>query len=179
MVSKHVVLARRASTVSTGNVNYAGLIELAKSSPVADYIVIDLPDREAWLTSRLSFAFSPTSPAIVEMEMRQDHARDQAGQFHHRLARRAGGEIKVVLVKGLDHREAGHPREHLARFGRGQNSLAIALGYLATQKGYKTRFFSAADLVLTLEAAQSQGRYRECAEDSRPDTDGRSRRNSP
>ena len=32
---------------------------------------------------------------------------------------------------------------------------------LATQKGYKTRFFSAADLVLMLEAAQRQGRYRE------------------
>jgi DNA replication protein DnaC len=39
--------------------------------------------------------------------------------------------------------------------------LAIALGYLATQKGYKTRFFSAADLVLMLEAAQRQGRYRQ------------------
>jgi DNA replication protein DnaC len=37
--------------------------------------------------------------------------------------------------------------------------LTIALGYLATQKGYKTRFFRAADLML--EAAQRQGRYRE------------------
>lgn len=43
----------------------------------------------------------------------------------------------------------------------GKPHLAIALGYLATQKGYKTRFFSAADLVLMLEAAQRQGRYRE------------------
>ena len=43
----------------------------------------------------------------------------------------------------------------------GKTHLAIALGYLATQKGYKTRFFSAADLVLMLEAAQRQGRYRE------------------
>jgi DNA replication protein DnaC len=38
--------------------------------------------------------------------------------------------------------------------------LAIALGYLANHKGYKPRFFSAADLVLMLEAAQRQGRYR-------------------
>jgi DNA replication protein DnaC len=45
--------------------------------------------------------------------------------------------------------------------GVGKTHLAIALGYLATQKGYKTRFFSAADLVLLLEAAQRQGRYRE------------------
>jgi hypothetical protein len=35
--------------------------------------------------------------------------------------------------------------------GVGKTHLAIALGYLATQKGYKTRFFSAADLVLMLE----------------------------
>jgi DNA replication protein DnaC len=40
----------------------------------------------------------------------------------------------------------------------GKTHLAIALGYRATQKGYKTRFFSAADLVLMLEAAQRQGR---------------------
>lgn len=45
--------------------------------------------------------------------------------------------------------------------GVGKTHLAIALGYLATQKGYKTRFFSAIDLVLMLEAAQRQGRYRE------------------
>jgi len=45
--------------------------------------------------------------------------------------------------------------------GVGKTHLAIALGYLATQKGYKTRFFSAADLVLMLEAAQRQGRYRQ------------------
>jgi len=45
--------------------------------------------------------------------------------------------------------------------GVGKTHLAIALGYLATQRGYKTRFFSAADLVLMLEAAQRQGRYRE------------------
>ena len=46
-------------------------------------------------------------------------------------------------------------------WGVGKTHLAIALGYLATQKGYKTRFFSAADLVLMLEAAQRQGRYRQ------------------
>jgi hypothetical protein len=41
----------------------------------------------------------------------------------------------------------------------GKTHLAIALGYLATQKGYKTRFFSTADLML--EAAQRKGRYRQ------------------
>jgi DNA replication protein DnaC len=41
----------------------------------------------------------------------------------------------------------------------GKTHLAIALGYLATHKGYKTRFFSAADLVLMLEAAQRHGSH--------------------
>jgi DNA replication protein DnaC len=41
--------------------------------------------------------------------------------------------------------------------GVGKTHLAIALGYLATQKGYKTRFFSAADLaaVSTLSPAKA------------------------
>lgn len=43
--------------------------------------------------------------------------------------------------------------------GVGKAYLAIALGYLATQREYKTRFFRAADLML--EAARRQGRYRE------------------
>jgi IstB-like ATP binding protein len=45
--------------------------------------------------------------------------------------------------------------------GVGKTHIAIALGYLATQKGYRTRFLTTADLVLMLEAAQRQGRYRE------------------
>jgi DNA replication protein DnaC len=39
--------------------------------------------------------------------------------------------------------------------------LAIALGYLATQHGHKVRFTTAADLVMTLETAQRQGRWKE------------------
>ena len=45
--------------------------------------------------------------------------------------------------------------------GVGKTHLAIALGYLATQKGLKVRFTTAADLVLTLETAQRQGRFKE------------------
>jgi DNA replication protein DnaC len=45
--------------------------------------------------------------------------------------------------------------------GVGKTHLAIALGYLATQRGIKTRFVGAADLVLQLETAQRQGRWRE------------------
>ena len=45
--------------------------------------------------------------------------------------------------------------------GVGKTHLAIALGYLATKKGLKVRFTTAADLVLTLETAQRQGRWKE------------------
>jgi DNA replication protein DnaC len=45
--------------------------------------------------------------------------------------------------------------------GIGKTHLAIALGYLATQRGWKARFITAADLVLMLEAAQRQGRWKE------------------
>ncbi|MBF0307427.1 MAG: AAA family ATPase [Alphaproteobacteria bacterium] len=45
--------------------------------------------------------------------------------------------------------------------GVGKTHLAIAMGYLATQRGIKTRFITAADLVLQLETAQRQGRLKE------------------
>jgi len=45
--------------------------------------------------------------------------------------------------------------------GVGKTHLAIALGYKATQAGIKTRFISAADLMLQLASAQRQGRLKE------------------
>jgi DNA replication protein DnaC len=45
--------------------------------------------------------------------------------------------------------------------GVGKTHLAIALGYLATQRGHKVRFTTAADLVLALEVARRQERLRE------------------
>lgn len=45
--------------------------------------------------------------------------------------------------------------------GVGKTHLAIALGYLATQRGVKARFTTAADLVLALEAAERQNRAKE------------------
>lgn len=45
--------------------------------------------------------------------------------------------------------------------GTGKTHLAIALGYLAATRGMKTRFVTAADLVLQLETAQRQGRVKE------------------
>ena len=44
--------------------------------------------------------------------------------------------------------------------GVGKTHLSIALGYLATQAGIKTRFVTAADLMLSLEAALKAGKYK-------------------
>lgn len=45
--------------------------------------------------------------------------------------------------------------------GIGKTHLAISLGYLASQANIKTKFISAADLMLLLETAHRQGRYKE------------------
>lgn len=45
--------------------------------------------------------------------------------------------------------------------GTGKTHLAIALGYLATQHNFKVRFLTAADLILQLETARRQGRYKD------------------
>ncbi len=57
----------------------------------------------------------------------------EAGQLHDLLARCAGGEIEVVLIKRLDRRKARHPREHLARpsparFALGDQQLLQEVG---------------------------------------------------
>jgi DNA replication protein DnaC len=68
---------------------------------------------------------------------------------------------QIMELASLAFVERAENVELLGPSGVGKTHLAIALGYLATQKGYKTRFLSEADLVLMLEAAQRQGRYRE------------------
>ena len=45
--------------------------------------------------------------------------------------------------------------------GVGKTHLAIALGYLATQAGLKSRFLTAADLMLQLSTAQRQGHLKQ------------------
>jgi DNA replication protein DnaC len=45
--------------------------------------------------------------------------------------------------------------------GTGKTHLAIALGYLAAQRGWKVRFTSAAALMLAMEIAQRQNRLKD------------------
>jgi DNA replication protein DnaC len=68
---------------------------------------------------------------------------------------------QIMELASLAFIERGENVVFLGPSGVGKTHIAIALGYLATQKGFKTRFLTAADLVPMLEAAQRQGRYRE------------------
>ena len=58
----------------------------------------------------------------------------------------------------MDHSEGGRS---FGPSGVGKTHLAIALGYMATQRGWKVRFTTATDLVMLLETAQRQGRLKE------------------
>lgn len=68
---------------------------------------------------------------------------------------------QILQLAGLGFVERTENVILLGPSGVGKTHLAIALGYLATQAGIKTRFTSAADLVLQLETAQRQGRLKE------------------
>lgn len=71
----------------------------------------------------------------------------------------AGAPKKTVqTLKSLAFVERHENVIFLGPSGVGKTHLAIALGYQATQSGIKVRFITAADMVLQLEKAQSQGR---------------------
>ena len=68
---------------------------------------------------------------------------------------------QIHELAGLAFIERAENVVFLGPSGVGKTHLAIALGYLATQHGHKVRFTTAGDLVMTLETAQRQGRWKE------------------
>ena len=68
---------------------------------------------------------------------------------------------QIMELAGLAFIERAENVVFLGPSGVGKTHLAIALGYLATQRGLKTRFVTAADLVIQLETAQRQGRLKD------------------
>lgn len=68
---------------------------------------------------------------------------------------------QIQHLAGLSFIERAENVILLGPSGVGKTHIAISLGYLATQAGIKTRFTTAADLVMLLETAQRQGRLKE------------------
>jgi len=84
-----------------------------------------------------------------------------ARRLRLRLCRRRTASPEIRELAGLAFIERAENVVFLGPSGVGKTHLAIALGYLATQHGHKVRFTTAADLVMTLETAQRQGRWKE------------------
>jgi DNA replication protein DnaC len=64
---------------------------------------------------------------------------------------------QIVELASLAFVERAENVVFLGPSGVGKTRLAIALGYLATRKRYKTRFFSAADLVSMFKRCSAEG----------------------
>jgi DNA replication protein DnaC len=136
--------------------------------------VADQYDTLAQVASEQDQSFPEFLHALLQAEYQQRQARSRST-----MARMAG----FPAIKTLDAYDfkfaVGAPKKTvmsladlafverkenvilLGPSGTGKTHLAIALGYLATQRNYKVRFITAADLVLTLETARRQGRYKE------------------
>src|SRR5437763_895706 len=110
----------------------------------------DRPDRESRRArTREMFARVAGFPAIKTLD-----------QFDFNFA--TGAPRKQIMeLASLAFIERAENVVFLGPSGVGKTHLAIALGYLATQRGHKVRFTTAADLVMTLETAQRQGRWKE------------------
>lgn len=68
---------------------------------------------------------------------------------------------QILELAGLGFIERNENVVLLGPSGVGKTHLAIAYGYLATQRGWKVRFLTAADLMLAMETAKRQNRFKE------------------
>jgi DNA replication protein DnaC len=145
------------------------LCEQLKCQAVAD-IYADLADSA--VRGELSYI------DYLEQVLKAEHDLRQ-GRSRHTMAKLAGfPAIKTLEEYDFDF-ATGAPKQRIQELsamaflerrenviflgpsGTGKTHLAIALGYRATQCGVKVRFISAADLMLQLESAQRQGRYKD------------------
>lgn len=132
---------------------YAGLAETAAASESSyiDYLEEILKAEQAMRQgrSRHTLARLAGFPAIKTLE-----------EYDFDFATGAPKQ-RLLDLAGLAFLERKENVIFLGPSGTGKSHLAIALGYRATQSGVKVRFISAADLMLHLESAQRQGRYKE------------------
>ena len=72
-----------------------------------------------------------------------------------------GLEVEYEALASLSFIQRNENIVLLGPSGVGKTHVAIAFGYLAVQAGLKTRFITAADLLLQLDTAQRQGRLKQ------------------
>ncbi len=119
-------------------------------------------------------SFSDFLEKLLDMEYSEKQARSR------RMITKMAGFPKIKTLDEFDFKFASQISEKqikdlsslafierqenvifLGPSGVGKTHLAIALGYLAAQAGIKAKFVTAADLMLQMEAAYRQGRYKE------------------
>ena len=133
--------------------NYSGLAQnvAGNNGSHADFLEAALKTEQAERQARKRSVLTRMAglPAIKTFD-------DYDFSFASGLPRR-----QVDQLKSLAFVERAENVILLGPSGVGKTHLAIALGYMAAQSGIKTRFTTAADLILQLETAQRQGRYKE------------------
>ena len=132
---------------------YSGLAQtaVAQEQPFSDYLeaVLKAEQIERQTRKRSMLTRMAGFPAIKTMD-------DYDFSFASHIPKR-----QIEQLRSLTFIERAENVILLGPSGVGKSHLAIAIGYLAAQNGVKTRFTTAADLILLLETAQRQGRYKE------------------
>jgi DNA replication protein DnaC len=151
---------------------HARIAELCSELHLAAVPDLYLANAQAAAARDASFSDFLEDTLKGERETRRARARD--------MFARTAGFPAIKTLDGYDFGFAtGAPRQQIIELaslafveraenvvmlgpsGVGKTHLAIALGYMATQRGWKVRFTTAADLVMLLETAQRQGRLKE------------------
>jgi len=151
---------------------HARIAELCSELHLAAVPDLYLANAQAAVARDASFSDFLEDTLKGERETRRARARD--------MFARTAGFPAIKTLDGYDFGFAtGAPRQQIKELaslafveraenvvmlgpsGVGKTHLAIALGYMATQRGWKVRFTTAADLVMLLETAQRQGRLKE------------------
>ena len=132
-----------------------GVVLLQNATPAAG-------TRE-WAFSFVGAAVAePARLSISEVARMHDAARDGNTALAVTLSERLEApRQQITELASLAFVERAENIVMLGSSGVGKTHLAIALGYMATQRGWKVRFTTAADLVMLLETAQRQGRLKE------------------
>jgi DNA replication protein DnaC len=115
-------------------------------------------------TSEASFTDFLETVLRGELETRRARARTMLSRVAGFPAIKTLDQFDFAFAVGAPKQQIQHLAENvilLGPSGVGKTHIAISLGYLATQAGIKTRFTTAADLVMLLETAQRQGRLKE------------------